>query len=84
MVVRVASVAQESIAKEPVAEMGHARLAACPYHALRAVYCEFRQGILTLRGRLPSFFHKQMAQEVLSGLSGVSQIVNQIEVAARA
>ncbi len=84
MVVRVASVTQESIVKEPVAELGHARLAACPYHALRAVYCEFRQGILTLRGRLPSFYYKQMAQEAVNGLLGVSQIVNQIEVAARA
>jgi osmotically-inducible protein OsmY len=65
-----------------VAELGKARLAACPYHALRSVICEFRHGILTLRGRLPTFFHKQMAQEVVNGLNGVSQIVNQIEVMA--
>ena len=81
MVSRTAAVATESHPKEPVAELGHARLAASGYRAMRSVFCEFRQGILTLRGRLPSFFYKQMAQETVAGLNGVKQVVNQIEVA---
>lgn len=61
--------------------LGHARLAACPYPVLRRVLCEFQHGVLTLRGQLPTFFHKQMAQEAVGGLAGVRQVVNQIEVA---
>jgi osmotically-inducible protein OsmY len=64
-----------------VVALGKARLEACPYHVLRSVLCEFQHGILTLRGRLPTFFHKQMAQEAVGGLAGVRQVVNQIEVA---
>lgn len=63
-----------------VVELGHARLAACPYHVLRSVLCEFQHGVLILRGRLPTFFHKQMAQEAVGGLDGVRQVVNEIEV----
>ncbi len=65
-----------------VVALGQARLAACPYFVLRSVMCDFDQGVLTLRGELPTFYHKQMAQEAVGGLSGVSQVVNQIEVAA--
>jgi osmotically-inducible protein OsmY len=64
-----------------VVALGRARLEACPYHVLRSVLCEFQHGILTLRGQLPTFFHKQMAQEAVGGLAGVRQVVNQIEVA---
>lgn len=66
-----------------VTAMVRAKLAACPYHVLRSVLCDFRQGILTLRGELPTFYHKQMAQEVVGGMAGVRQVVNQIEVADR-
>jgi len=65
-----------------MAELGQARLAACPYHVLRSVLCEFQHGILTLRGELPTFFHKQLAQEAVGGMDGVRQVVNQIEVAS--
>ena len=67
-----------------VAELGRARLAACPYHVLKTVLCEFQHGVLTLRGRLPTFFHKQMAQEAVGGMPGVRQIVNHIEVSSLA
>lgn len=67
-----------------VVALGRARLEACPYFVLRSVLCEFQHGILTLRGHLPTFFHKQMAQEAVGGLTGVSQVVNRIEVASLA
>jgi len=63
-----------------VVALVYARLAACPYHVLRTVLCEFQHGVLTLRGELPTFFHKQMAQEAVGGLAEVRQVVNQIEV----
>lgn len=56
------------------------RLTASPYASVRRVACQFDAGVLTLSGRLTAFFHKQLAQESVSGLPGVRQVVNQIEV----
>ncbi len=51
-----------------------------PYHALRALSCEYDQGVLFLRGQLPTFYQKQLAQEAVLGLAGVAQVVNETEV----
>ncbi|MBV9123273.1 MAG: BON domain-containing protein [Planctomycetes bacterium] len=59
--------------------MAQNRLRNNPYLALKRVSCDYQEGALTLRGRLPSYFLKQMAQAVISPLEGV-QIINQIEV----
>ena len=55
-------------------------LRASPYKAMRRVSCECNQGVLFLRGRLFSFHEKQVAQEVVAGISGVTQVVNEIQV----
>ena len=51
-----------------------------PYYAVRSVLCEYDHGILFLRGRLPSFHQKQVAQEAVARVKGVTQVVNEIEV----
>jgi len=50
-----------------------------PYLALKNVRCEYREGILTLRGCVPSYYLKQMAQTAVAQI-GVQNIVNEIEV----
>jgi hypothetical protein len=52
------------------------------YFAIRDVECEYDDGVLTMRGRLPSFFLKQMAQSAVAHrLRGSSVIIdNQLEV----
>ena len=45
-----------------------------------AIWCEFQSGRLVLQGQVPSFYHKQLAQEAVAGLEGVAQVVNDIEV----
>lgn len=57
-----------------------AKLQSNPYRAIRAVSCECDRGQLLLRGRLSSFFHKQLAQEAVAKIEGVTQVVNEIEV----
>lgn len=37
-------------------------------------------GVLTMQGRLPSFYMKQMLQTLLQGLQGVHQLDNQTDV----
>lgn len=51
-----------------------------PYKAMHRVSCECKHGVLFLRGRLFSFHEKQVAQEAVAGVSGVTQVVNEIEV----
>jgi hypothetical protein len=63
-----------------VSERARSLLQETPYGALRAVSCEWREGWLILRGRLPSYFLKQMAQAAVGGLPGVERVVNNIEV----
>lgn len=56
------------------------RLQASPHLLVRQIACEYDHGVLFLRGRLPSFYQKQMAQTAVAGLEGVAQVVNEIEV----
>lgn len=50
------------------------------YLALSNLSCDDHEGVLVLRGRLPSYFLKQMAQEFVAHIEGVGRIDNQIEV----
>jgi osmotically-inducible protein OsmY len=54
------------------------RLERTAYGALKAVKCRFRQGTLLLNGSVPTYFHKQLAQESVRGLRGVTEIKNQV------
>jgi hypothetical protein len=70
----------EVVSSLEVAQLAQARLQTSPYTVLRKVSCGFDQGVLTLHGRLPRYYHKQLAQEAVADLHGVLQVVNQIEV----
>lgn len=51
-----------------------------PYQAMKMVSCEHRRGVLYLRGRLPSYYLKQIAQETVANIFGIVQVINAIEV----
>ena len=51
-----------------------------PYGIVRRISCEYDGGVLVLKGRLPSYYHKQVAQEAVVDLRGVQQVHNEIEV----
>jgi osmotically-inducible protein OsmY len=51
-----------------------------PYKVFAGVSCECDHGVLCLRGQLSSFYHKQVAQEAVARVKGVTQVVNEIEV----
>jgi hypothetical protein len=58
------------------------RLARSGYYALRRVSCDFEGDVLKLRGRVPSYYEKQIAQTmVLSELDGTVLFENHLEVA---
>ena len=59
---------------------GHLRRSG--YLALRDIGCTCREGVVTLRGCLPTYYLKQIAQHVVTEREGVCGIINQIEVLA--
>jgi osmotically-inducible protein OsmY len=70
----------EAIDAPTIVELAMERLRGSPYKAMRRVSCECKHGVLFLRGRLFSFHEKQVAQEVVAGVSGVTRVVNEIQV----
>src|SRR5512135_849445 len=57
---------------------GHLRRSG--YLALRDIGCTCREGVVTLRGCLPTYYLKQIAQHLVAEIEGVRGIINQIEV----
>jgi hypothetical protein len=49
--------------------------------AFRNVVCEYDAGTIILRGRSSTYYDKQMAQETVRLIDGVTRIVNEIKVA---
>jgi hypothetical protein len=52
----------------------------CPIPSIREVSCEYDQGVIVLRGRVPTYYYKQLSQEAAARFDGVVQVVNNIEV----
>lgn len=46
----------------------------------RDIRCKYHSGVLSLYGRVPSFYLKQIIQTRLEGLPGVAEIDNQVDV----
>jgi osmotically-inducible protein OsmY len=59
------------------------RLAETGYQTLRSVECSFGDGRIMLRGEVPSYYHKQLAQECVRHAPHVNQIINHIEVVSQ-
>jgi len=51
-----------------------------PHHLGRDVIGTHADGVVVLQGRVETFFHKQVAQELLRKLDGVERVVNLLEV----
>ncbi len=67
-----------------IAALAEARFRASSHTALRGISCKFDQGVIVLKGRLKTFYHTQLAQEIASNIECGVQVVNQIEVVSRA
>lgn len=55
-------------------------LAGSPFYALRELQVEYDGETLLLRGQVNSFYHKQLAQEVVRHAAEGVDVVNSIEV----
>ena len=59
-----------------------ARLHRSSHPVLTRVSCEFNDGVLTLRGKVPTFYLKQMAQEFALHTPGIRHVENSLHVSA--
>ncbi len=67
----------------PIEVLAHQRIADDVTYALhfREVTYHSRDGVLILRGRVPTFYLKQVLQTLLCSLNGIDQIENEVDVA---
>ncbi len=81
MIVRVSNQTEHKSSPPcAISALAEARFRASSHTTLRGISCKFNHGVLVLEGRLPSFYHTQLAQEIAANVAGVEQVVNQIEV----
>jgi len=63
-----------------VASRARTALANSPIHVLRNIAVERRKNTIVLSGRVDSFYHKQVAQEVVRHVAAECELVNGIDV----
>jgi len=66
--------------QDPPTVAARALLRSSGYHLLRTLQCQVSNGVVTIRGTVPSFFLKQMAQEEVLKLAHVREVKNLVEV----
>jgi hypothetical protein len=66
-----------------VVERCHAVLHDSSHYPLRALRCEFHEGVLSLHGVVPTYYLRQLAQALLSNVENVKEINNKVVVQQR-
>lgn len=61
-------------------ELAEHCLRSATHPALKNVTCDYANGVLVLRGRIPTYYLKQLAQAAVAQLEAVERMDNQIEV----
>jgi len=70
----------ESTQAEDIGLLAEQRLRQSPYFFLKNVTCDFQDGVLTVRGRVPMTRLRNFAESIVSKVDGVEKVVNEIEV----
>ena len=70
----------DSMHLSSAAEAAQECLRRSPYPAITRLSCEQDRDGLVLRGTLPSYYHKQLAQETIRAIADSVRLVNAIEV----
>lgn len=63
-----------------LATVARQRLHSSRYALLKLVECEQKNGVIVIRGTVSSYFLKQIAQEQLRSIQGMTHIVNELVV----
>lgn len=68
------------LSKSSLSTIALQRLHSSGYALLKLVQCEQKNGVIVIRGTVSSYFLKQIAQEQLRSIQGMTHIVNELEV----
>jgi osmotically-inducible protein OsmY len=71
---------QHPLHDSSIARRAQERLHDSSFAALRRLTCDVHEGMLTLRGRLPNFYTKQVALSLVGNIEGVEEITDRVEV----
>ena len=71
---------QTVVVKSDVGAMAESSIRRVGRFATRSVSCSYHEGVLILRGLVPTYYLKQIAQTTVMGIDGVEQVDNRIEV----
>lgn len=63
-----------------VVDLANAALCACGYNQFRQLEVHCENGRVTLQGRLPTYYLKQVAQVAVQSITGVRDVDNDIKV----
>jgi osmotically-inducible protein OsmY len=66
--------------RSPLADEVQGALSRSPYVSGHQFRIEASEGVVRLEGAVRSFFHKQMAQELIRRVDGVERIENLLQV----
>lgn len=72
--------AERNFGQQDVGQRARAALAASPIYVLRELHVEQSDGQLILTGRVDSYYHKQLAQEVVRAVASGLRVVNDVDV----
>lgn len=73
-------VADPPLPDHEIATLASSRLAESGYLELEAVRCSARERVITVAGKVSSFYLKQLAQSLIGHLPGVRRVDNRLEV----
>jgi osmotically-inducible protein OsmY len=68
------------IAVEELQPRAQAALVSSPFYELRELQVEWRDDALRLSGSVSSYYHKQLAQEVVRSVCSDTRVINSIRV----
>jgi len=68
------------VSAKDVQPKAQAALASSPIHELRDLEIEQRDATLSIRGVVSSYYHKQLAQEVVRAVCREIELVNSVRV----
>jgi hypothetical protein len=61
-------------------ESAQARLLASPFLPLRRLSCDGNEGEVTIRGRVPTQYLKELSAMLVRSIDGVRRVTNEVEV----
>jgi osmotically-inducible protein OsmY len=72
--------AQRSAACDQPGDLAQARLSTSPFLSLRSLRCQAQNGDVTIRGRVPTGYLRDLSAMIVRSIEGVRRVTNEVEV----